>query len=138
MEAWEELLEAYSNEVDILAASYEMMGIMLNSRAVVSRFQERGISELYIYGGGFLGIQLFRAIYEDLNVISVVDKSGGLMTDVPQAIPVMDLTGFEQEYAGETVVVTPAKHFYAIQKDIKRFVPMEKILYLGELLGGVG
>ena len=48
MEAWEELLEAYSNEVDILSASYEMMGTMLNSRAAVSRFQERGISELYI------------------------------------------------------------------------------------------
>lgn len=137
MEAWEELLEAYSNEVDILAASYEMMGMMLNSQAVVSRLQERGIFELYIYGGGFLGIQLFRAIYEDLNVISVVDKSGGLMTDVPLAIPVMDLTGFEREYAGETVVVTPAKHFYAIEKDLQRFVEKERLIYLGELLGGV-
>lgn len=137
MEAWEELLEAYSNEVDILAASYEMMGIMLNSRAVVSRFQERGISELYIYGGGFLGIQLFRAIHGDLNVISVVDKSGGLMTDVPETIPVIDLIRFEKEYGGQTVVITPAKHFYAIEKDLQRFVEKEQLIYLGELLGGV-
>ncbi len=36
------------------------------------------------------------------------------------------------------VVVTPVKHFYAIQEDLKRFVPTEKILYLGELLGGIG
>lgn len=138
MEALEELLEAYANEVDILSASYEMMGAMLNGSAVVSRLQKRGISELYIYGGGFLGIQLFRAVCEDLNVISVVDKSGGLIIDIPQTVPVIDLAGLEKEYAGQMVVVTPVKHFYAIQEDLKRFVPTEKILYLGELLGGIG
>ena len=36
MADWEELIEAYENEVDILSASYEMMGILLNSEAVAA------------------------------------------------------------------------------------------------------
>ena len=137
MADWEELIEAYENEVDILSASYEMMGILLNSEAVADKLRERAISELYIYGGGYLGIQFYKAINKAVKVHAIVDKSGGLNIEVPEKIPVISLEAFEKTYQGQAVVITPVKYYYAIQKDLLRFVAKEKLLYLGELLGGI-
>jgi len=137
VEPWEGLLDAYSNEVDILSASYEMMGVMLDQRMVVSKLRNRGISEVYIYGGGYLGLQFYRAVSGSLNIISFVDKSGELSIDISPNVRVIGLETFKQEYAGQIVVITPMKHYYQIHGELQHFVTEDKLLYLGELLGGI-
>lgn len=137
MEEFQELLDWYMRESDIMSASYEMMGMMLNSEKVTNSLRKRNISELYIYGGGYLGIQFFKAIRDNVSVISVVDKSGGLMIDMSEQIPVISLETFENQYQGQTVVITPVKHYHAISNDLQRLVRQDQMLYLGELLGEI-
>ena len=136
MDEWNELLDANAYEMEIASAGYEMMGRMLDHRAVISRLKENELTEFYIYGGGYLGIQLYQAVYNEINVISIVDKNAGLVIDLPN-IPVLGLEEFENQYAGQHVVITPAKFYIPIKKYLSRFVPEERILCLGELIGGV-
>lgn len=137
VEHWEEILECYSNELDIMTASFQMMGALLNQKAVVSKFREKGVTKFYIYGGAYLGIQLYQAVSSELDVVSIVDKSGGLLIDVPQEIPVIRLDQMEQEYAGQAVIITLPQYYCQIRRDLEAFIPSKNIFYLGELLGGI-
>lgn len=135
MDEKDELLELYLRESDLLFSCYEMMGRLLDKKQIEKRVKELELKKIYIYGGGFLGLQLYRAVENLLTVIAVVDKSGGLIHDLPE-IPVIDYERFCQEYAGETVIVTPMKHYQRIYEDLSQFIPKEKIMFLGEFQGG--
>lgn len=137
MEDWREVLACYANELDIMTANFQMMGALLDRGAVVSRFRKKGVTEFYIYGGAYLGIQLYQAVSEELRVPSIVDKNGGLLVHVPQEIPVIRLDRLPEVYAGEAVVITLPQYYDAIRRDLEAFVPSEKIFYIGEFLGGL-
>lgn len=132
----EELLDMYSYEWDIYLSSYDMMGRMLDRKRLKERVKKAGISEAYIYGGGYLGIQLYNAVNSFINVLSVVDKSGRLLVDVP-GIPVISLDEFKLVYKNQKVIITSVKHYKAIYEELSAFVPEDRLLYLGELLGGI-
>lgn len=131
----ESLLEAYMEELDTITECYEMMGKLLNSNQIMNRVKKLGITDMYIYGGGYLGIQLYRAVEKIVNVISIVDKSGGLIIHLAD-IPVMDMNVFKESYDNNLVVITPIKHYRAIYRELCEFVPAEKIMFLGEFQGG--
>lgn len=131
-----ELLEAYECELDILSFSYDMMGQMLNKKHMEHRIELLGVSDIYIYGGGYLGIQLYNAISQLVNVLNIVDKSGRLLMDIPN-IPVMSLEKFRSVYRCQKIIITPIKHYQAIYRELSEFVPEDKMIFLGELLGGI-
>lgn len=131
----EELIGLYADEMDLITACYEMMGKLLDRNQMASRIEELKIEELYIYGGGYLGIQLYRAVEGLVKVRSIVDKSGGLLLALPD-LPVMDLDAWRQQYKDEWVIITPIKHYRAIYNELITFVPADKLLFLGELQGG--
>ncbi len=136
-EKTEELLSLYADETDVITACYEMMGKLLNRDRVTSRVKELEIRDLYIYGGGYLGIQLYRALERQAKVLSVVDKSGGLILGIPD-IPVINSKQFQAKYRNEWVIITPIKHYRSIYDELIPFVPADKILFLGEFYGGKG
>lgn len=136
MDEWNELLDAYAYEMEIASAGYEMMGRMLDRRAVVSWLKERDLDHIYIYGGGYLGVQLYQNVHEDIHILSVVDKSAGLLVNLPE-IPVIGLEEFESQYKDQTVIVTPVKFYSQIQDYLSRFVRDDRVICLGELLGGI-
>lgn len=129
------LLESYMEEADIITKCYDMMGRLLDLKQIEKRMKELGIKSMYIYGGGYLGIQLYHAVERTVKVISIVDKNGRLMIDVPD-VPVMDMDLFKQNYRGQIVIVTPIKYFKDICAELYKIVPKEKILLLHELLEG--
>ncbi|MCI8269482.1 MAG: hypothetical protein HFG55_07470 [Lachnospiraceae bacterium] len=131
----EELIGLYADEIDIITACYEMMGKLLDQNQIASRIEELKIEELYIYGGGYLGIQLYRAVEGLANILSIVDKSGGLLLTLPD-LPVMDLDTWKQQYKDEWVIITPIKHYRTIYKELITFVPSDRLIFLGELQGG--
>lgn len=132
----EELFELYVNEYRIEAFSYKMMGRMLETDWIMQRLQLYNIQSLYIYGGGYLGVQLYNAIHDLTNVKAIVDKNGGLSVNV-KGIPVISIDELMKEYADEKIIITPVKYYQKIKDDLLEFVAEKQILFLGEFLEGV-
>ncbi len=136
MNELEELLDACTYELEIYSSSYGMMGQMLDKEYVKNRIEMLALSEVYIYGGGYLGIQLYNAVKQYVNVIDIVDKNGKTLIEIPD-IPITDLENFKITYQGQKIIITPIKHYKQIYKELSEFVPKDKMIYLGEFLGGI-
>ena len=136
MTAEEQIRDAYAKELEIMACSYDMMGKMLDARHIQKRIRLLGVDELYIYGGGYLGIQFYKAVYDMVQIPAIIDKSGGLLLDLPD-IPVIDFEEFKKKYNGQKVIITPVKFYREIYGDLSSFVPLEQLVFLGELMGGI-
>ena len=123
----EELLDLYAQGFDLFSLSYEMMGKMLDKESLKKRLKAMHISDVYIYGGGYLGIQLYNAINDFINVLNVVDKSGKLLIDMPD-ITVINLEQFKSVYRQEKVIITPIKHYKSINMELSEFIPRDKMI----------
>lgn len=132
MEKEDELIDIYSYQAEIFGKSYYMMGNLLDKAFVKREVDRRQLTEIFIYGGGYLGIQLYRAISPFVSVLSVVDKKGKLLIDTIDDVPVMDMEAFVQQYGNQPVIVTPLKFYHEIYRDLKELVPEDKIIFLQE------
>ncbi len=130
----DELIDIYGYEAEIFKKSYNMMGRLLDKNFIKNEVEKRKLSDMYIYGGGFLGIQFYRAITPFVNVLSVVDKSGKLLVEMDD-IPVINISDFRNQYEDETVIVTPLKFYREIYHELKEFVLNNKIIFLEEFGG---
>lgn len=131
----EELLDFYMDELDTKNACYEMMGRLLDREHIASRIKQLDLKKVYVYGGAYMGIQLYRALNDLTQVVAIVDKSGGLRLHLPE-IPVMNLDEFKRTYNNEIVIITPIQYYQQIFRDLSEFIPGENILFLGEVLEG--
>lgn len=136
MDFEEKLLEQYVRDYDIAWYSYWMMGRLLDKKLVERRVELCRIESLYIYGGGFLGIQLHNALDGIVDIKAVVDKNGSLSVDV-ENIKVLSLDNLKKEYSGEKIIITPVKYYKAIWNDLSKFADKENLLFLGEFLEGI-
>lgn len=130
----DELIDIYGYQAEIYSKSYYMMGRLLDKDFVKNEVEKRRLSDIYIYGGGFLGIQLYRAILPFVNVLSIVDKKGKLLIAM-EGMPVIDMCSFRNRYQGEAVIVTPLQFYKEIYFELREFVSDNKIIYLEELGG---
>ncbi len=131
-----ELLDAYAEELAITECSFELMGKLLDQDYLKKRLDSLNTPALYVYGGGYLGIQFYRACEGLINILSIVDKQGCLRLDITD-IPVTNLDGLKKVYKGENIIVASVRYYQEIQQDLLSFVPEAKILFLGEFLGGI-
>ena len=101
------------------------------------RIELAKMENVYIYGGGYLGIQLYYAMKDMTNVEAIVDKSGGICIEDGD-IPVISFEQMQSSYNGEKIIITPIRYYSEIKKELMQFSVEEKnILYLGEFLEGV-
>lgn len=136
MNVLENLIDIYARDVEIANCKLDMMGKMLDTNYLKKRIGCLKVSELFIYGGGYLGIQFYRNICNAVNVLSVIDKSGRLVLDLDD-IPVINISQLKKMYNGQKVIITPIMYYQEIKKELVSFIPEESILFLGEFLGGV-
>lgn len=130
-----QIVEAYVKEYSIAAASYEMMGLMLNNMYVEERIKLFNIENLYIYGGTYMAIQLYKAGRNYANIKGIVDRSGKAVLN--ETISVLPLDVFQKQYENEKVIVTSIRFFQEIKQDLQLFVNAENILGIGEFLMGI-
>lgn len=135
MDSIDELIDIYGYSAEIYSKGYSMMGRLLDRDFVRSEVEKRHLSKLYIYGGGYLGIQLYRAIQPFADVVSVIDKRGKLRINIDD-IPVMDMNAFCKSYRGEVVIITPIQHYREIHSELKEMVAEHDMIFLEEF-GGV-
>lgn len=131
----DELIDNYGYGVEIYSKAYDMMGRLLDRDFVKREVKKRQLKDLYIYGGGYLGIQLYQTIKPFVNVLSVVDKSGNLKIVVGD-IPVINMDVFCNCYQGEPVIVTPIQYYREIHGELKGIVAEKDLIFLEEF-GGV-
>lgn len=134
MDNKDELIDTYGYQSEIFSKSYYMMGRLLDKNFVKKEVKKREMSDIYIYGGGYLGIQLYRAIIPYVNVLSVVDKKGKLMIEM-EDIPIMDMVNFRSHYENQMIIVTPLIYYQEIYRELKAFVAEDKIVFLEEFGG---
>lgn len=127
----DDLIDFYGYRSEIWTRAYEMMGKLLDRDFVAREVKKREMTDIYIYGGGYLGIQLYRAITPFVNVLSIVDRSGKLKVDV-EDIPLIDMDIFRERYKNELVVITPIQYYGAISNELQSFISNDKILFLEE------
>ena len=135
MESKDELIDVYGYQTEVYTKSYNMMGRLLDNNFEKREVKRREWSDIYIYGGGYLGIQLYRVISPLVNVLSLVDKKGKLLINNINDIPVMDMSTFRGLYENQPVVVTPLRFYREIYHDLKEFVAEDKIIFLEDFGG---
>lgn len=132
----EEIFELYVKDYRIETLCYNMMGKLLETEWVGERLQLYNVQSLYIYGGGYLGVQLYNAVHDMVNVKAVVDKNGGLSVNV-KGIHTISFDDLVKEYNGEKVIITPVKYYQRIWDDLSKFIDKKELLFLGEFLEGM-
>ena len=135
MENKDDLIDIYGYQSEIFSKSYYMMGRLLDKNFIKEEVQKKELTDIYIYGGGYLGIQLYKAIIPYVNVLSIVDQKGKLMIDM-EDISIIDMCSFQAQYQDEIVIVTPLKYYREIYRDLRMFVAKDKIIFLEEF-GGI-
>ena len=135
MESKDELIDVYGYQTEVYTKSYNMMGRLLDNNFVKREVKRREWSDIYIYGGGYLGIQLYRVISPLVNVLSLVDKKGKLLINNINDIPVMDMSTLRGLYENQPVVITPLRFYREIYHDLKEFVAEDKTIFLEDFGG---
>ncbi len=131
----DEIIDAYTWHCRIEAASYKMMGEMLDDEMVRKRLKRWQISDVYIYGGTYLAAQLYRAIKNYTKVRAVVDRAGRSVLKMD--VPVITLEELQKIYVKEKVIITPPRFYREAKNELAQFIELNNILYLGEFLEGV-
>lgn len=130
----DELIDDYGYHKEIYYKSYQMMGRLLDKEFIKREIIKQNFSDVYIYGGGYLGLQLYQTMGTFVNILSIVDKSGKLLIDIKD-IPVIDISVLRNQYKKQPIIVTPIKFYREIYHELINFVPRDKIIFL-EQFGG--
>lgn len=136
MEALEKLVDFYATEWEMATYRCRMMEKLLDLNFIQERINSLNCDKLYIYGGGYLGIQLYRAAERFIKIPAIVDKSGKLRLN-DSSIPVISREELCHCYDEEYVIITPLTFYEEIKEDLKTFVSQEKMFHVDELLGGL-
>lgn len=131
----DDLLDIYVNRMGVAELSFEMMGRMLDAAYMKKRLSLLNAAELYIYGGGYLGIQFYRGAKDIVKIPAIIDKRGRLAVHCPE-IPVLTPAELEKVYKGQKIIVASVKFYSEIRRELSVLAGLESVLYLGELLEG--
>jgi hypothetical protein len=131
----EKILNSYKRDYESEKASYRILGQMLDEDFVRKRIKFFGIEHMYIYGGTYMAIQLYRASCNYIDVKGIVDKSSKLVGK--DDIRVFNLDEFKGIYYDEKIIVTPIIYYSSIRDDLKTFIDIDNIICIAELMEGM-
>lgn len=127
------IYEEHIRKEELYRIRFELMGLMLDSVTIRSIIDIQKWKSLYIYGGGYMGIQAYRAFSPYTEIVGMIDRSGGLMIQI-EGVKVYSLEEFVKEYDGKSpVIITPLESARAIYRDLIGYVNEERIYYINEL-----
>jgi len=132
----EELFDIYVQGYECSQFSYSVMGKLLDEELVNNIVKKHELGDIYIYGGGYLGIQLYNALKDIINVKGIIDKNGKLAVK-RDGIVVYSIDELKEIYSGERVIITPIKYYVDIKRDLSEIVKLDKVMFIGELFGEV-
>lgn len=131
----DEIIDIYADKYYLCRTNYMMMGELLRHDIIDKIVGTCQGSPIYIYGGGYLGIQLLRAIEDKLIVKAVVDQAGECLQKVNVRVIRPDQLN-EKETRNCKVIITPIHVYDLIKKKLESFFREEDIWALCEIIGG--
>lgn len=129
------ILGEYIRDYSVSDISYKVMGKMIDEDYVDKRLKMFDINEMYIYGGSYMAVQLYRIGGKFTVVRDIVDKSGQIVLN--NLVPVITLDEFRKKYNGEKVIIASIRFFQEIREELELFVNSNNIIGIGELLLGI-
>lgn len=132
----ETLVKLYAQELDCALIELKYIGLLLDGALLKERIIKYQMKKIYIYGGSYLGIHLYQSLKGKVDIPAIIDKSGGSKVHVPD-LRVIRIDEFFNLYDGEYVIATLTNYFDEIKHDLTKVVSSEKILPIGEFLGGM-
>lgn len=129
-------LEIYNEHIkkeELYRIKFELMGRMLDSTVISEIINYRKWKSMYIYGGGYIGIQAYYAFSPYTKISGIIDRSGGLMIPI-KGIAVYSLEDFIKKYDDKSpVIITPLESAGVIYQNLTDSVSKERIYYINEL-----
>lgn len=128
------ILEDYARDFNIAFESYKMLGMMLDENFVKERLKLFNIARMYIYGGTYMAIQLYRTGKKYTEIKGVVDKSGKIVMN--ENVTIILLDELRRIYNDEKIIITPLRYYLEIKQELEQFIKPNNIMGIGELLRG--
>ena len=127
-----EIFDSHIRREELLRIKFELMGQLLSPDVVKGIVDEHAWQSIYIYGGGYLGIQACCAFRQFIDVPCVIDRAGGLM------VPRDDIEVIFPEELAKTdndlpIIITPLEYAGDIRNNLLNYRGEERIFYLNEL-----
>lgn len=127
------IYEEHIRKEELYRLKFELMGMLLDQTVIRSIIANRIWESLYIYGGGYIGIQAYKAFSRFVEIVGIIDRSGGLTIPIDGG-KIYSLEEFVKEDDGRSpVVITPIESAQKIYQDLSDNVDEERIYYINEL-----
>lgn len=126
------IFDSHVRREELFQIKFELMGQLLRLDTVKKIVDEHAWQSIYIYGGGYLGIQTCYAFRHFTNVVGIIDQVGELIIpkeDINVFLP-KDLVEIHNDLP---IIITPLEHAYIIQNELLKYMKEERIFYLNEL-----
>lgn len=101
-DAEKRILEDYAFKYSVANMSYNILGRMLDEEYLKKKIRAFGINHMYIYGGTYMAVQLYRASKKHTDIKGIVDKSCRIA--INDKVSVITLDEFKEIYNGEKVI----------------------------------
>lgn len=131
-----QILDTYVAESNIWEMSYKVLWGLMDEKYVAERLELYKISEAYLYASTYMAVQLYRIGKGHMSVKGVVDTAGNAVSD--DITDVLTLDELKDKYNGETIIITSIRRYMEIKTELEKFVDREKIIYICELMFGIG
>lgn len=130
--------DRYAEGEGLFREYYELMGQLLDTRFVEAMIEDKGWNQIYIYGGGYLGIQSCLAFQQFLQVLCIIDRKGQLIVGRSDIhTPVMTLTQWKNDHDKKVpVLITPLQYMDEIKRDLVN-AAVENYIGIHELVAGL-
>ncbi len=127
------LIDKYAHKAALFSLQYEMMGRLLDKDRIHDICFDRKWSEIFIYGGSYIGIQAFFMFSKFINVKAIVDRKRKLRIN-QEGVKVINIDEFYGLYSGEPVVITALRYANEIERDLNKNINSSNIFLINELL----
>lgn len=127
-----DIFDSYVRRKELFQIKFELMGQLLRRDTVKRIVDTYAWQSIYIYGGGYLGIQAYDAFCHFIDVAGVIDRTGELLVprdDIDVFLP-QDLAKMEDDLP---IIITPLEYARDIRNDLLKYRSEERIYYLNEL-----
>lgn len=127
------LIDLYAREREMLFMKCRYLEMTMEHNLLIRKANKYKIKHMFIYGESYIGIQLYRGLSNVIDIPAII----GMRKDLPfrvDGLKVIDEIELKKIYTNEFIVVSTLENYYEIRARLKKFIPKEKILFLGEFL----
>ena len=139
----DDLIDYYSRMFAKQDLKFTMMGMLLDRGLVDRRREENGLTDIYIFGTGPLGVQALRALEDTVNIVGFIDEDGEYYYNSNYAwgykdieVPVYTPEEVKKIYKGEKILLASFEELEEMKDACEDFAENKDVIFINEFLFG--